>query len=61
LQGKAIHYASENSKNPLKFLHDFLMQSFVSVVELSHCKFNLISIDAASRGVEFTSHQGKFR
>jgi hypothetical protein len=61
LQDKAHYYALENAENLLKFLHAFLVQSFVGVAQLSHSKINLISIGAANGSVEFTSHQGKFR
>jgi hypothetical protein len=61
LQGKASYYASEDAKNPLQILHDFLRQSLVNVAQLSHCKFNLIPIDTANGSAEITSHQGKFR
>ena len=43
------------------FTLNFLQQSSGDVVELSHCEFNLITIDDANGSAEITTYQGKFR
>jgi hypothetical protein len=61
LHGKANHYALEKTKYPVKVLHRSLRQSAGAVAQLSHCEFNLITVDGANGTAEFTSYQGIFR